>query len=145
MSNDVKVLANEELFALSRQLTSAKVRENAAKNTRIVIEEKISALVSVDPTKKQRTVKLTDGSSVIVKHGLNYKADVAAIKKVFQQLPPARVPIEIREVLNEKEYERYRKEEPEVFSKISQHVTVTPKKVSVTVCPPAIAPPVQVR
>ena len=128
----------EQLNGLALQLAHAKATEDQATAKRIEIEEQIAALV---PTEEvgQATVKVADGTKLVVKRGLNYKADVPAVEATFRELPsgpddePLPLPIKSKTTrsLDEKGYEWYRQNRPDVFAKIAPHVTVTPKKVSV--------------
>jgi methionine aminopeptidase len=135
--NEVQILREEELLSLSGQLASAKEDEEIAKATRISIEEEIAKLVP-SPESGQKTVKLKDGSKLTVKRGLIYKADVEDIRNVFsdeaiseKMYPPIKTTT--KEELDEKGYEWYRLNYPQIFLELSEFVTVTPKKISVTI------------
>lgn len=117
----------------------AKETEEAAKKLRISYEEEIVALIE---TKEQgsKTVTLGDsGIKITVKRGLIYKANLKDIRGVFTDemisIKELSVPIvtKIEEKLDEKGYEWYRANHPEIFRELSEFVTVTPKKTSVTV------------
>ncbi|KKK55288.1 hypothetical protein LCGC14_3076070, partial [marine sediment metagenome] len=71
---------------------------------------------------------------ITVKRGLNYKADCRAICEFFNVENIKDVPVKFKtsQELDVKGYEWYRKSDPKVYERISQYVTVTPKKVAVT-------------
>lgn len=128
-----------ELRGLARKLVCAKAAEEQAKTARVLAEKTLTSLIP-GPENGQKTVTLEDGVKITVKRGLKYKADIPAIKTVFQQVskqvkqevnPP--IKIQTTQALDEKIYEWYRKQVPEIFKLISGHVTVTPMKASVTV------------
>jgi len=125
--------ALEELAALSNELLAAKIAEALARSTRVDIENRIAAIV---PTKDtgQRTITLPEGQKLTVKRGLNYKADVQAIEKIFSELEQF-APLKSKTTveLDVAGYEYYREGEPEFFGVLSQHVIVTPRKVAISV------------
>ncbi len=128
----------EGLLAIfSSQLVKAKAAEETAKAARIALEEKIAKLIP-SPETGQKTVKLPDGTKLTVKRGLIYKADVQDIRDVFsdEAIPDTMFPPisrKVEEKLDVKGYEWYRKNYPQIFLELSEFVTVTPKKIAVTV------------
>lgn len=132
MSNDTYDL--DKLADLAAQLSTAKLREETTKQQRISVEEQIAALVP-GPEKGQKTVKLPDGTKIVVERGLNYKADCQAIEKIFASEGETRfVPVKTKTTreLDEKGYEWYFSNDPDGFALLSKYVTVTPKKVAVS-------------
>ena len=131
-----------KLRQLTSFLTTAKHEEKLARDKRIEIEEKIAALVD-GPEAGQRTVDLGDKLRVTVTRGFNYKADLAAIDKLFSEnshdLPetlgqyPPPVKTKTTRELDVAGYEWYRKNVPTLFTDIAKYVTATPKKVAVEV------------
>ena len=123
----------ETLEVLATQLTEAKCAEEMAKAERIAIEEKIAALVP-GPEKGQKTVALADGRKLTVERGLNYKADVQAIEEAMSAIRQVHVPIKVKTTreLDVVGYEWFRENDHNAFDIISQYVTVTPKKVAVS-------------
>lgn len=116
------VEVNSDIDSLLADLALAKTNEENAKRHRIAAEEKI--LEQFDLSDKERkTVKGTNGLTVTMQTGLTYKLD-----KDF----PENMPIKITKKLDEKEYEFIRAENPKVFAELSQYVTVSQKKPSVT-------------
>jgi hypothetical protein len=126
----------DTLACLCRQLIHAKKAEEKDKSKRIEIEEKIAVLVP-GPEKGQKTVTLPDGSKVTVERGFNYKAACDMIEAAMRPLDrPAPVKVKTTRELDEKGYEWYRENDEDAFNLISSFVTVTPKKVSVSVKEP---------
>jgi len=123
----------EILQPLVENLISARDKEENARKERIAIEEQIAAFV---PTKEtgQKTVTFKNGVKIIVKRGLNYKADLEAIRTALAPYDVA-LPIQIKitRELDVQGYEYYRKNHPSIFSKITPYVSVVPRKTSVTV------------
>ena len=124
------------LYVLAVNLRAAKETEECAKARRIEIEEMIAKSVP-GPESGQVTVPVKGGLKLVVKRGFNYQADLNKIQHLWDdsELPIGNImaPIKSKTTheLDAKGYEWYRENHPDVFSLISQHVTVTPKKVSV--------------
>jgi len=118
---------------LAVQLQEHKMEEEFWRKKRIASEESIAAQIP-GPEKGQKTVTLEDGTKVIVERGLIYRADLDAISKLLadSECPP---PIKTKTAceLDIAGYEWYRDNMPDSFDRITQHVTVKPKKVSVKV------------
>lgn len=123
----------DQLQALAGQLFDAKRREDAAKKERIEVEEKIAALVAT-PENGSKTVDAGNGIKVTVKRALGYKADVDAIRALdlggVAQVPVKLVPASY--AFDEKAYEQLLAEHPSLAAQFAEHVTVVPRKVSVT-------------
>lgn len=132
---------NDKLRTLANSFLKAKEDEETAKAARISVEEEIAALIET-PEQGQTTVSIPirfeKALKITVKRGLIYKADARDIREVFldafiaERLP---IPIvtKIEEKLDVKGYEWYKENHPEIFSELSEFVTVTPKKTAVTV------------
>ena len=121
---------------LVKALQHAKKDEEVAREGRIEVEKKIAALIETKEV-GQKTVKLTDGSKVTVKRGLNYKADISNIFAHFDDTPfHPPIKTEIRRYLDTKGYEWYKENQTEMFDVLSRFVTVTPKKIAVTLQAP---------
>ncbi len=128
LTNEIQVKLKE----LTHVLKNAKAAEALSKRGRIDAEEQIATLVPTEDI-GQKTVTLNDGTKITVKRGLNYKADVQPIWKIFDksnQLAPLKSKTTVE--LDVKGYEWYRENDTETFALMSQHVTVTPKKVAVS-------------
>lgn len=120
-------LTNEKLKSLLVDLAAARTDESEAKKRRIQAEEAIVALL--DPGEKSTiTVDPGNGLKVTVKTELGYKADVNAIERIDSDLINAVT----KKELNVKAYEALRTADPGAFARVSEHVTVTPKKPAVT-------------
>ncbi len=125
---------HEELWDLSARLSLTKIEEALAKKKRIAIEEQIALLVP-GPETGQKTVKFKSGASITVKRGLNYKANLEKIDRLFFDFgqPKLVAPIKTKTTreLDTVGYEWYGKKHPDVFRLLTEYVVVTPKKVAV--------------
>ena len=118
---------------LVRHLLLAKQQEDVCKFHRIALEEKIAVLIP-GPDRGQKTVKLSDGSSVTVERGFNYKADCAAIETEFCQAnKPPPVKIKTTRELDVVGYEWTLANDPEGAAMLNGKVVVTPRKIAVSV------------
>lgn len=116
----------DRLEKLATALYDAKKVEEGAREARVALEEEIAALVET-PDNGSKTV--TAGAlKVTVKRGFSYKADVQAILGLGLADPPLKTKIE----LHEKAYEEIREKDSGLFAKLSKFVTVTPRKVAVS-------------
>jgi len=121
---------------LVKALQHAKKNEEIARKERVAVEEKIANFVETKEV-GQKTVTLEDGTKITVKRGLNYKANIDGMRTAFQSIGfPAPIKTETKYTLDVKGYEWYKGQNPEVFAEISSYVTVTPKKVAVTLQAP---------
>lgn len=120
------------LERLACWLECAKQKEADSRSERICVEEEIAALVETKEN-GQKTVKAGE-YSVTVKRGLSYTADVEELLKMDKNpaFPP---PIKVKTTreLDLEGYEWYRANHPHLFNLLATHVTVKPKKVSVSV------------
>jgi hypothetical protein len=122
------------LSHLTEDLIDAKGDEERARRNRIAIEEKIAALV---PTSEKGQQTITLGNvKLTVKRDLSYTADLDAIEGLLTnpELPPPLKSKTTRE-LDVQGYEWYRANHPEVFTQLTEHVEVKPKKVAISVKP----------
>lgn len=123
------------LLQLAQELFATKRAEEEAKKLRIECEEKIAALVEtgIDGSK---TVDAGEGLKLTVKRGMNYKANVDAIRAL--DIPEEVMPLSMTDpqpagyVFDKKAYEALREQHPDVFAVVAQAVEATPAKVSVT-------------
>ncbi len=127
-----------QLSKLAYALKNAKEKEAFFKECRIDTEEAIASLIPTEDT-SQKTITLSDGTKITVKRGLNYKADTEAIQQLFFEFGGEgevgkACPIKTKTTreLDVKGYEWYRGNDMETFTLVSQYVTVTPKKVAVS-------------
>lgn len=128
------------LLLLAKKLLMVKSEEEVIRRKRIAIEEEIAYYI---PSKEtgQRTETLPDGLKITVKRGLNYKADLPAIRKLLdckETWHSLWIPIKssTTETLDVIGYEWCKANHPEIFRELSKHVAITPKKVSVIVKAP---------
>ena len=124
----------KKLHLLAWALNEAKHAEQAAKRVRVSLEEDIASHVQTDDS-GQKTITLEDGSKITVKRGLIYKADVQDVREVFSSKTGeflAPITVKVEEKLDIKGYEWYRENHPEIFNEFTEFVTVTQKKVAVT-------------
>ena len=128
-------------LCLVANLRRAKDTEEQAKKNRIKLEELVAKFVPTDEV-GQKTVVASDGTKVTVKRGLSYKADLDAIETVLPSISdghhtdsglPAPIEVKTTRSLDVKGYEWYRKNHPGVFAQLAQHITVTPRKISVSI------------
>lgn len=129
----------EMLTELVRKLRVAKAAESIAKEKRIAVEEQVALFVPT-PEVGQGTITLPDGSKVVVKRGLNYRANLDKVEEIFipTMIQQWMAPIKTKATreLDIRGYEWYKTQQPELFARMAEHVVVTPKKVSVELKPP---------
>jgi len=111
----------------------AKMQQNKAK---VEIANRISTGGA-----SQKTVTLHNGTKITVARGFNTKIDADEISKLFDtdeefENFPKPLLTKTEQILDAQGYEWYRVNHPVLFAKIAEHVTLTPKAVSVTVKPP---------
>lgn len=121
------------LSGLAAQLLEHKMEEDFWKKKRIETEEAIAAQIP-GPETGQKTITLENGAKIVVKRGLNFKADIKAIEDAWHhdQIPPP-VKMKTTRILDEVGYEWLRVNNKALFDLIAPHVSVTPKKVAVSV------------
>lgn len=131
--------STEDLFRVSLELKAAKLQEAIAKKRRIEFEEKIIAMIPEgwEVNKGQTTVTFSDGSKVVTKAGVTVKADIPAITKIFDDLNGLCPPIASMTTytLDIEGYEWYKKNHPDIYNRIAEYVTVTPRKIGVELKP----------
>lgn len=131
----------EDLLRVALELKAAKLQEAIAKERRIEFEERIIALIprKMEVNRGQTTVPLSDGSKIVTKAGITVKADIAAIRNLFDDLnnPSLHWPIASKttHTLDLEGYEWYKKHYPDIYNLIAEYVTVTPKKIGVELKP----------
>lgn len=124
MDQDLNSLSIDELAI---ELFNARAAEANAKERRIQIEE---AILAQTQTAEKGTTTLVTGSvlKISIKTDLSYKANVAAIELIDSDL----VKVTEKKELDSKAYEALRDDNPDLFNRISEHVTTEPRKPSVT-------------
>lgn len=141
LPTEEKLETADALMELARKLSAAISECTEAAATRNRIETKIAALVPTE-LQGQKTVSLDDGAKLTVKRGLIYKADLDRIEDAL--IEECRVsghhwgtPIKYKTTreLDVTGYEWYRENQPTIFSRIVDFVTVKPRKVTITLKP----------
>lgn len=114
----------DDLEQLAIALANAKDVEANAKRARVEAEEALAAAIG---GKDVGSTSVQCGRiGATVKRGWNYRIDEPI---VFAKEHPDFVKTRIE--LRDSAYEKVRESNPALFAELSQHVTVTPKKVSV--------------
>jgi hypothetical protein len=126
-------MSADKMQKWAERLFEAKKVESLAKQVRIEIEEKLAILVET-PERGSKTVALENGLKVTVERGLSYKADHKALASVDigDYAGTDADPRRMKPDFSEGAYEKMRTLNPAIFKLLSQHVTTTPKKASVT-------------
>ncbi len=123
----------EELTVLAFNLSSAKEAEARTKAHRIEIEELIANLIPGDES-GQVTRNLLNGTKIVVKRGFNYRADLAGVNDALARYDlPTPIETKTTHSLDVVGYEWFKRNHPDAFRQIAEHVVVTPKKVAVTI------------
>ncbi len=117
------------LDELAGYLYDARKREDAAKQERIEIEEKIASIVET-PDNGSKTVDAGNGLKVTVKRSLNYKADMDGIITLDGIV--SSLPIKTKREFDAKAYEEIREKSPKDFAQLAKFVMVSQAKTSVT-------------
>lgn len=134
-----------ELAFLVNAVDMAKEAKKFAEEKLVLAESKVAARIEADEDSmknnrnSQRTVSLLDGRKVTVARKFNLKADLEGIKSIVfpKSLPsPIKKEKKVVEALDLDGYKWYKINEPAIFAKISQFVTATPAKASITIKPP---------
>ena len=123
------------LTGLACLLFDAKKAEGKAKEIRIKAELAIADLVKIEGVSGSRTVDAGEGLKVTVKQGINYKADVDAIR-AMTDIPEGRLPVKLvpsSYAFDKKAYEALLKASPALAVKLAECVTTTASKPSVTI------------
>lgn len=123
-----EITNDPRLAELVKELYTAKQNEEVAKKARIAVEERIAALVETAEN-GSRTVD-TGVMKVTVKRANSYKIDN---ERLFAQNFPMLVKeIPAKWEIDVKAYEAEREKDSQTYRDACDHVTVTPKKVSVS-------------
>ncbi len=126
----------KEITHLAGEQHKAKIALSAAKADLVEVEVKLACLIP-GPESGQRTINLADKRKIVVTRGFNYSADCKELAKLDlgEGFPPP-IKSSATASLDEVGYEWYRKNRPELFTKIAEHVSAKPKKISVTIKEP---------
>lgn len=111
---------------LAAKLVQARHAEAEARSARVEAEEALIAQIELGE-QERKTLKTDNGLKLTFQSGLSYKM----AKEFDVQIVPAKRTEKVE--LDVKAYEALRESDPAAFKTASQHVTVTPKKTSVSV------------
>ena len=124
-----------KLLILAVNLRVAKEAESRTKKSRIAIEQVIAAEIPCGDT-GQKTITLSNGTKITVKRGLSYKANLSEVAAVLIQNADDSLPVPVKvkttRELDIKGYEWYMANHPALYAQMATYVTVTPRKVAVT-------------
>tara|TARA_R110000796_G_scaffold152064_2_gene268521 strand:- start:1193 stop:1573 length:381 start_codon:yes stop_codon:yes gene_type:complete len=111
------------------RLIKAKENENKCKAERISLEEQIAPFLKCDLGKTKTYTK--EGFRVNVKRPVSFKLDSEIFEEVKKGIPYEDLPIKTKTEIDVKAYEYTRLNNPSVFKKISEAVTMTSGKVAI--------------
>ena len=117
---------SKTIETLAAELAEARSVEAESKAARIAAEEAILAQYELGDAGSQ-TIKTGNGLKLTLKTALAYKIDKGA------ELPESLLKRTEKVELNVKAYEALREADPMEFSRVSKHVTTTPRKPSVAI------------
>lgn len=115
----------EVIDRLATNLANARQAEAEARAKRIEAEEAIIAQVELGESER-KTLSTDNGLKITMQSGLNYKL---AKGELPDWMPIKRIE---KVELDKKAYEQIRESDPATFAKLSEYVTTSPKKTSVT-------------
>jgi hypothetical protein len=117
---------------LAQMWAQAKADEEAAKQKRIDIENKI---LEVQPAKEEgsQTVTTTSGIKITTTGSLKYKADLASLIELTKTWPEEARPIKHEVKVDESKLKIIRAESPSLWQDLARVVTVEPAKTAVKV------------
>jgi len=123
---------NTTIDHLVEDLIAAKRVEAEANKRRVAIEEQIIAMVGAKE-EGATTTELANGMKVTVTGKLSYSADIAKLQEICAKLPEQYRPIKTKVELDSTGAKFLRANEPAIWSKLSEAITVKPAKTSVEV------------
>jgi hypothetical protein len=117
---------------LAQLWAQAKSKEDAAKNERIDLEQKILALI---PAKEEGSSTTTTASRIKIKltGKLTYKVELDKLIELTKSWPEDVRPIKAKVEADETKLKAIRSDAPKLWSDIAAAVTVSPAKTGVTV------------
>lgn len=117
---------------LARQWNAAKNREDAARNERIGIEDR---MLKIHPAKEEgsETVTTEDGTKIKLTGKLIYKADVKQLEVLTASWPEEARPLKVETKADETKLKAIRQERPDLWKKIAIAVETKPAKTGVSV------------
>jgi hypothetical protein len=138
ISTPITIPIDLPIESLFSGLVTAKETEALAKTKRIRWEERIAKKLG-GPEDGQETTTLEDGSKVTISRGFNFSADCEKIRMLFvreqyDSSPPIATKTTVK--LDEPAYKEFARRLPNVYKRMTEFVTVKPKKISVTLTEP---------
>lgn len=138
ISHEAPEQTDPSIDSLVRSLATAKKTEERVKMHRIEWEERIAEKLG-GPEDGAKTHTLEDGTKVTITRGFNFAADCEKIRMLFRREgydhgAPIRQKTSV--TLDIAAYKAYASAFPSVYRKITEFVTVTPKKTSVVLQAP---------
>jgi hypothetical protein len=117
---------------LVEDFIAAKAAENAANKRRIKIEEQMIALLGKREEGSQ-THELATGMKVTITGKLSYKADMEKLQAICATLPAEMRPLKTEVKLDETGAKFLRANDPTIWAKLAEAITVKEAKASVEV------------
>ena len=119
------------LERLAERLVEAKRKEVEANIARVTIEAEIIGLLGAKEEGSQ-THALENGLKLTITGRLSYSADIDELEKICEQIPASLRPIKVEKKIDETGAKYLRANEPDIWAKIAQVITVKPAKTSIT-------------
>ena len=117
---------------LANEWRKAKQREEAARNDRIAIENKI---IELYPAKEEgaMTIHTALGSSITLVGKVTYKVDIEKLTALTSSWPVDIRPIKTKVEADETKLKALRSDVPELWAKIADAIETKPAKTGVTI------------
>lgn len=123
---------DEQLETLVIDWLDAKAEEKAANKNRILIEEKILAIVRPN-AEGRMSLKFGSGYKLTLDSKMIYKGDCDALEAMAADWPAEYQVVRTKKDLNETKLKEIRTYRPEVWLRMSEAITMKPAKVSVAI------------
>jgi alpha-ketoglutarate-dependent taurine dioxygenase len=120
------------LDKLSNEWRNAKQREEAARNDRVAIEQKI---IELHPAKEEGalTIHTALGSSITLTGKVTYKVDIDKLTALTSSWPLDIRPIKTKVEADESKLKAIRADVPELWAKIADAIETKPAKTGVAI------------
>jgi hypothetical protein len=117
---------------LANEWRQAKQREEAARNDRVAIEQKI---IDLYPAKEEgaMTIHTALGSSITLVGKISYKVDIDKLTVLTSSWPVDIRPIKTKVEADETKLKALRNDVPELWAKIADAIETKPAKTGVTI------------
>lgn len=123
--------ASEVLCALAEDFIESKRAESDAQQKRIQIEEKIISLLG-QKQEGSETHALKNGMKITITGKLTYSANMPQLTEICNSISPDLRPIKMEPKLDEAGAKYLRANNPDVWAKVAQAITIKPAKTAVT-------------